>query len=99
MAVVRLSVVAVEDLDRMILTHSLPADTRARVGHSLSPLERFPRLGRQFEGRWEPFRFILGPWRWMLIVYAYDEQQDEVLIATIQDARSSTATTSGQRTR
>ena len=99
MAVVRLSVVAVEDLDRMILTHSLPADTRARVGRSLSPLERFPRLGRELEGRWEPFRFILGPWRWMLIVYAYDEQQDEVLIATIQDARSSTATTSGQRTR
>jgi hypothetical protein len=96
-ALVSLSVVAVEDLDRMILTHSLPADTRARVRRSLSVLERFPRLGRRLEGRWEPFRLILGPWRWMLIVYVYDEQQDRVLIATIQDARSSTAVTSGRR--
>ena len=95
MAIVRLSVVAVKDLDRMIVTHSLPADTRDRVGRSAGSLRSFPRLGRQIEGRWEPFRFILGPWRWMLIVYAYDEQQDEVLIATIQDARSSTALTSG----
>lgn len=95
MALVRLSVVAVEDLDRLILTHSLPADTRARVRRSLSPLVRFPRLGRQLEGRWAPFRLILGPWRWMLIVYAYDEQQDEVVIATIQDARSYVAVTSG----
>ncbi len=95
MALVSLSVVAVEDLERMILTHSLPADTRARVRRSLSALERFPRLGRQLEGRWQPFRLILGPWRWMLIVYAYDEQQNQVLVATIQDARSSMAATSG----
>jgi len=94
-ALVGLSVVAVEDLERMILTHSLPVDTRARVRRSLGVLERFPRLGRQLEGRWQSFRLILGPWRWMLIVYVYDEQRDEVLIATIQDARSSGAVTSG----
>jgi plasmid stabilization system protein ParE len=90
-----LSLAAVEDLDRMILTHSLPVDTRARVRRSLGSLGNFPRIGRQLDGRWEPFRLILGPWRWMLIVYFYDEQRDEVLIATIQDARSSTAATSG----
>jgi hypothetical protein len=91
---VRLSVVAVEDLDRMIVTHSLPADTRSRVRRSLRALERFPRLGRELEGRWSPFRFILGPWRWLLIVYVYDEVEDVVLVATIQDARSSSAATS-----
>lgn len=91
---VRLSAVAVEDLDRMIPTHSLPADTRARVKRSLRALERFPRIGHQLDGRWQPFRFVLGPWRWMLIVYVYDEQDDVVLIATIQDARSSFAVTS-----
>jgi hypothetical protein len=89
------SAVAIEDLDRMILTHSLPGDTRARVKRSLRVLERFPRLGRELEGRWEPFRFILGPWRWLLVVYFYDEQEDVVLVATIQDARSSSAATSG----
>jgi plasmid stabilization system protein ParE len=92
--VVRVSLAAVEDLERMILTHSLPADTRPRVRRSLKALESFPRLGRQLRGPWEPFRFILGPWRWLLIVYAYDESRDEVLILTIQDARSSTAATS-----
>jgi hypothetical protein len=90
-----LSVIAVEDLDRMIVSHSLTPDTRARVKRSLSPLERFPRLGRRLEGSWGPFRCILGPWRWMLIVYVYEEERDEVFILTIQDARSSSAATSG----
>jgi hypothetical protein len=94
-AEVRLSAVALEDLDRLILTHSLPADTRARVKRSLRALERFPRLGRELQGHWCSFRFVLGPWRWLLIVYIYDEQQDLVLIVTIQDARSSSAATSG----
>jgi hypothetical protein len=95
MAEVRLSAVAVEDLERMILTHSLPADTRARAARSLEPLSRFPLLGRELEGRWRPFRFILGPWRWMLILYVYDEMEDVALVLTIQDARSSSAATSG----
>jgi hypothetical protein len=94
-AEVRLSAVAVEDLERMILTHSLPADTKARVTRSLQPLARFPLLGRELEGRWSPFRFILGPWRWMLVLYIYDELEDVVLVLTIQDARSSSAATSG----
>jgi plasmid stabilization system protein ParE len=94
-AEVRLSALAVEDLDRMILTHSLPPDTKPRVVRSLRALERFPRLGRELDGRWRPFRFILGPWRWLLILYVYDEPEDVVLVVTIQDARSSSAATSG----
>lgn len=95
MAEVRLSAVAVEKIDRMVLTHSLPSDTRARVKRSLRVLERFPRIGRELDGEWRPFRFILGPWRWFLIVYAYDEQEDVVHVVTVQDARSSSAVTSG----
>jgi hypothetical protein len=91
---VTLSVVAVEDLDRLILTHSLPGDTRQRVARSLRPLELFPRMGHALDGRWSRFRFVLGPWRWLLVVYAYDEQRDEVLVVTLQDARSSSAATS-----
>jgi hypothetical protein len=94
-AEVRLSAIAVEDLDRMIITHSLSAGTRARVKRSLRLLERFPRIGRELPGRWRPFRFILGPWRWMLVLYVYDEKRNLVLVATIQDARSSSAATSG----
>ena len=96
MAKVELSAVAVEDLDRMIVTHSLPADTRQRVKRALAALEQFPRIGRQLEGRWRPMRFILGPWRWMLIIYTYQEADDAVFIVTIQDARSSTAATAAR---
>jgi len=37
---------------------------------------------------------VLGPWRWMLIVYELFEDEDRVVIVSIQDARSSTAVTS-----
>jgi hypothetical protein len=90
---VRLSVDAVKDLERMIITHSLPPDTRERVRRSLRPLEQFPRIGRQLEERWKPLRFILGPWRWMLILYSYEEPDDLVLVVAFQDARSSAAAT------
>jgi plasmid stabilization system protein ParE len=85
---------AAADLTRLITTHSLPADTRSRVRRSIEPLARFPLLGASLEGRWRDFRFILGPWRWMLIVYAYDDEADLVAVVTIQDGRSSNAATS-----
>lgn len=93
MARVELAAAAVEDLDRMISTHSLPADTRRRVRQSIEPLKRFPRLGPELGGRWHGFRFLLGPWRWMAIVYIFDPAADRVVVATIQDARSSNAAT------
>jgi plasmid stabilization system protein ParE len=86
---------AVEDLDRLIGVLTLPADTHTRVKTSLESLARFPRLGPELTGRWHGLRFILGPWRWMLIVYEYSEAEDRVVILTIQDARSSSAVTSG----
>jgi hypothetical protein len=90
---VELSLTAIERLDRMIVTHSLPADTRARVQRSLLTLERFPLIGRQLEGRWGDLRFIVGPWRWLLIVYAFEERAERVLVVSLQDARSSAAVT------
>ena len=77
----------------MIVTHSLRPDTWARVQRSLRILERFPSVGREMEGRWDSIRFILGPWRWLLLVYVHDQQQDLAIVLTIQDARSSTAVT------
>lgn len=95
MASVELARAAVEDLDRLIAALSLPPDTRERVRRSLAPLADFPRLGPELTGRWSGMRFLLGPWRWMLLVYEYDEAADRVVILTIQDARSSSAATSG----
>jgi len=50
-------------------------------------------LGAELHGRWSDFRFILGPWRWMIFVYVYLQQEDRVVIVTIQDGRSSTFAT------
>lgn len=91
MANVELSAVAVEDLETLSLTHSLPADTRHRVKRTLRSLERFPTLGRELSGRWTGYRVLLGPWRWLLIVYVYREEKQRVVVVTMQDARSSTA--------
>ena len=80
----------------MIASHSLPEDTPTRVRRSIQPLERFPLLGAPLKGRWHTYRFILGPWRWMLIVYAYDAGADLVAIATIQDGRTAQAATAAE---
>ena len=80
----------------MILTHSLPASTNERVRAALAPLADFPQLGPTLDGRWSGFRLVLGPWPWMLVVYVWDENADEVAVVTIQDARSARAAT-GER--
>jgi hypothetical protein len=94
---VELAAAAVEDLDTLVRTHSLPTDTRTRVARSLRPLERFPRMGPELGDRWEGFRFLLGPWRWMLLIYVFVEPEDRVVVVTIQDARSSSAATAKPR--
>jgi len=86
---VELSSTAVEDLERLIRSHSLPADTRTRVRNSIRHLETFPLLGPNLHGRWANFRFVLGPWRWMIMVYVYFPEDERVVIVTIQDGRSS----------
>lgn len=95
MARVELARTAVEDLDRLIAVLTLPANTRARLRQTLAVLGEFPDLGTPLTGRWQGLRFILGPWRWMLVVHEHHTDEDRVVILTIQDARSSTAATSG----
>jgi len=88
---VEVSRTALADLDRLIQTHSLPDNTKQRFKRAVRPLSRFPRLGPELGGAWSGFRFVLGPWRWMLIVYVHVEDENRVVIVTIQDARSSHA--------
>ena len=76
-----------------ILIGSLPAATVPRLRRALQPLTEFPLIGSPLSGRWTSFRFILGPWRWMVFVYAYFEPEDRVVVVTVQDARSSGAAT------
>jgi hypothetical protein len=94
---VELAATAVEDLDAMIVTHSLPANTRERVKRSLRSLEVAPRMGPELSGSWAGYRFILGPWRWMILVYLLIEGEDRAVVVTVQDARSSSAATNLRR--
>ena len=96
---VELARAAVDDLAHLTVVLSLPSDTTQRVRASLEPLREFPRLGPVLSGRWAGTRFVLGPWRWMLIVYEYDQDADRVVVLTIQDSRSSSAATSESPTR
>jgi plasmid stabilization system protein ParE len=93
MTAVILTPSALTRLERLIESHALPADTRTRLRRSLEPLATFPLIGAPLDGRWAGFRFVLGPWRWMIVVYVYDEGMDRVLVVTIQDARSARAAT------
>jgi len=79
---------AAKDLDALILSHNLSIDTKDRFRTAVRGLQRFPELGPALTGRWQGFRFVLGPWRWMLVVYRYDPAEDTVAIATVQDSRS-----------
>lgn len=94
MAGVELTAAAVADLRTLIATLSLPTDTSERVRRSLQPLERFPRMGPELAGGWAGLRFVLGPWRWMPLVYVFLDDEDRVVVA-IQDARSSSAAGAG----
>ena len=85
---------AAQDLDQLITSRSLPTDTIGRYRRSVVALETFPLIGALLEGRWAQYRFVLGPWRWMLVVYLYDETFDRVSTVTAQAARPSRAATS-----
>jgi hypothetical protein len=86
---------AATDLDRLIRTHSLPKNTKQRLKSAVGPLGRFTLLGPELGGRWSGFRFLLGPWRWMLVVYVFLESENRVVVVSIQDARSSRAARRG----
>ena len=82
------------NLRTLVETHELPADTTDRVRRLLAPLADFPDMGSPLHGRWQGFRYLLGPWPWMLIVYSIEETKDRVVVTTIQDGRRTTAATS-----
>ena len=88
---------AVGDLERLMRTHSLPPDTKDRVRRSLQPLTRFPLLGTEIEGgRWSVYRFVLGPWRWLIVLYRFDAESDTIMVASFEDGRSSAAAASSR---
>ena len=86
---------ALATLDQLVLTHSLPTDTRLRIETSARPLARFLRIGpqlRDLPGGAE-LRFLIGPWPWLVIVYVVFAGENRVVIASVEDGRRSAAST------
>ena len=94
---VELAATAVEDLNAMIVTHSLPANTRQRVKRSLRSLEVAPRIGPELGGPWAGFRSSSALWRWMILVHLLIEEEDRAVVIIVRDARSSSAATNPRR--
>jgi hypothetical protein len=80
-----------EELRALIVTRSLPGDTRARVIRSISILGEFPRAGKRLSGVWRDCRALIGPWGWLIVVYMYLETEDRVVVIAFHDARTSRA--------
>ena len=87
---------AASDLRELIRTHNLPENTIERVKRSIRPLGDFPELGAELGGALAPRRFLLGPWRWMIVIYRFDPESDLVAILSIVDGRSTTSPTASR---
>jgi hypothetical protein len=93
MATVVVTATAERNLRALIRSRSLPASSTERVLASLPHLEGFPLAGSPLAARWAGYRYILGPWRWLLIVYRYDGDLDRVYITAMRDAREASSPT------
>ena len=84
---------AARDLRDLIRSRRLPENTIERVKRSIRPLADFPELGAELGGAFAPRRFLLGPWRWMILIYRFYPESDLVAILAIVDGRTSTSPT------
>lgn len=84
---------AAGELHTLIRSHRLPDDTVERVRRSLQALEDFPELGAPLGAAFAGWRFLLGPWRWMILIYRFDPERDLVVVLAMVDGRTSTSPT------
>ncbi len=94
MAQIRVTEEARRNLEELIEVLNLPDDTRPRVRDSLRTLIVAPESGRDLLPPFAPARWVIGPWRWMILVYLYDDATDVATVIAIQDGRSRDAASS-----
>jgi plasmid stabilization system protein ParE len=91
---------ALSGLDRLVLSHSLPADTRERIEASARPLDRFPRLGPELHTLPDgaELRFLIGPWPWLVVIYVHIERENRIVLVSVEDGRAAGGTIGEGRT-
>jgi plasmid stabilization system protein ParE len=52
-------------------------------------LADFPELGPAIGGGFGSRRFLVGPWRWLIVIYEVDATADTVVILRVVDGRTS----------
>ena len=82
---------AERDIRDLIRSHDLPPNSPERFRRVLEPLAAFPELGATVGGIFANQRFVLGRWRWMIVIYEIDEAADTVLILRVVDGRTSSS--------
>lgn len=87
---------AADDLRGLIRSHRLPGNTVERLQRSLRALEDFPELGSPLSDSFAGRRFLLGPWRWMIVIYRFYPDRDIVAILAIVDGRTSSSPTANR---
>lgn len=78
---------AERDIRELVRSRDLPTDTPDRIRRSLLPLADFPTLGTLIGGNFDSLRFLLGPWRWMIVIYEV-QSADSVVILRVIDGRT-----------
>lgn len=94
MTQIRVTEEARRNLEELIEVLDLPDDTRPRVRDCLRTLIVAPESGRGLLPPFAPARWVIGPWRWMILVYLYDDATDVATVIAIQDGRSRDAASS-----
>ena len=79
------------DLYELITSRNLPADTADRLRDAIQPLANFPDIGPELVRPLDGRRFLLGPWRWMIVVYRHYPGRDLVAVVAIIDGRASSS--------
>lgn len=90
---------ALSELDDLVISHSLPADTRRRIEESAQPLVRFPRIGPEIKRSPDDaeLRFLVGPWPWLVLVYVYVVVDDLVVVVSAEDGRAAISSVGRER--
>ena len=83
-----LTELARQDLETLIRTRELPAQTYVHVRAARWQLSLFPESGQALTGRYDGLHAAEVAWGWLALVYEYDRSEDVVTVIAFYDIRT-----------